>query len=191
MRKRTVVALTAVALAVAGRPADAQRQTIEIRGQVPTPQIVTVRPREVAEFPAQVLVPAFYDHQFWPMILPAYQIVQRREVLGGTTTDTMPAVEAIPVAGAPQLVPDMPARDSVAAPAVAPRTDVPAATTNEEIELLRRDLEARRARIDSIEAARKRQLDLLEQQIRERQREQRQRIDTTAKPPGTPPAPLR
>jgi hypothetical protein len=191
MRKTTAVAITAVALAAAGRPADAQRQTIEIRGQVPTPQIVTVRPREVPAFPAQVLVPAFYNHQFWPMILPAYQIVQRREVLGGTTTDTLPAVEAIPVAGAPRLVPEMPARDSVAAPVGAPRTDVPAATTNEEIELLRRDLEARRARIDSIEGARKRQLDLLEQQIRERQREQRQRIDTTAKPPGTPPAPLR
>jgi hypothetical protein len=182
--------MTAVALLAAGRPADAQRQTIEIRGQVPTPQIVTVRPREVAEFPAQVLVPAFYDHQFWPMILPAYQIVQRREVLGGTTTDTMPAVAPIPVAGTPQLVPALPSRDSAVVP-TAPRTDVPAATRNEEIELLRRDLEARRARVDSIEAARKRQLDLLEQQIRERQREQRQRIDTTAKPPGTPPAPLR
>lgn len=191
MKKMTVVAVTAVALAAGGRPADAQRQTIEIRGQVPTPQIVTVRPREVAEFPPQVLVPAFYDHQFWPMILTAYQIVQRREVLGGTTTDTMPAIDPIPVAGAPQLVPDMPARDSVGIPRAAPRTDVPAATRNEEIELLRRDLEARRARVDSIEDARKRQLDLLEQQIRERQREQRQRIDTTAKPPGTPPAPLR
>ena len=191
MKTMTVVTMTAVALLAAGRPADAQRQTIEIRGQVPTPQIVTVRPREVAEFPAQVLVPAFYDHQFWPMILPAYQIVQRRDVLGGTATDTMPAVDPIPVAGAPQLVPDLPARDSVAAPVAAPRTDVPAATRNEEIELLRRDLEARRARVDSIESARKRQLDLLEQQIRERQREQRQRIDTTANPPGTPRAPLR
>lgn len=191
MRKTTLAAVTVVALAAAGRPADAQRQTIEIRGQVPTPQIVTVRPREVPEFPSQVLVPAFYNHQFWPMILPAYQIVQRREVLGGTATDTMPAVDAIPVAGAPQLVPEMPARDTAGAPVVAPRTDVPAATTNEEIELLRRDLESRRARIDSIESARKRQLDLLERQIRERQQEQRQRIDTTAKPPGTPPAPLR
>ncbi len=191
MKSMTVVAMTAVAVMAAGRPADAQRQTIEIRGQVPTPQIVTVRPREVAEFPVQVLVPAFYDHQFWPMILPAYQIVQRREVLGGTTTDTMPAVAPIPVAGTPQLVPEMPARDSAGVPRTAPRTDVPAATRNEEIELLRRDLEARRARVDSIETARKRQLDLLEQQIRERQREQRQRIDTTAKPPGTPPAPLR
>ncbi len=191
MRKTTLAAMMAVASAAAGRPADAQQQTIEIRGQVPTPQIVTVRPREVPEFPSQVLVPAFYDRQFWPMILPAYQIVQRREVLGGTTTDTMPAVEAIPVAGAPQLVPAMPPRGTAGAPVVAPRTNVPAATTNEEIELLRRDLESRRARIDSIEAARKRQLDLLEQQIRERQREQRQRIDTTAKPPGTPPAPLR
>ncbi|HUF30558.1 MAG TPA: hypothetical protein VMM77_07810 [Gemmatimonadaceae bacterium] len=192
MKKRTVVAMMVLsAAAAAARPAHAQRQTIEIRGQVPTPQIVTVRPREVAEFPAQVLVPAFYDHQFWPMILPAYQIVQRREVFGSAATDSMLAVDPIPVAVAPQMVPDLPARDTAVAPAGAPRTDVPAATRDEEIELLRRDLEARRARVDSIESARKRQLDLLEQQIRERQREQRQRIDTTAKPPGTSPAPLR
>jgi hypothetical protein len=68
---------------------------------------------------------------------------------------------------------------------------VPAATTNEEIEALRRELELRRARIDSIDAARKRELDALERAIRERQREQRERVDSTAKPPGTPPAPLR
>lgn len=185
-----------VAIAATGRPVDAQRETIEIRGQVPTPQIVTVRPRSVPEFSTQVLVPAFYNHQFWPVILPAYQIVQRSEVYGVMATDSMPegAGRPVPVAGAPDLMPD----DTVArrpvvdtTPANVARPQVPAATTNEEIEALRRELELRRARIDSIEAARKRELDALERAIRERQRQQRERVDSTAKPPGTPPAPLR
>lgn len=184
-----------IVIAAIVQPAEAQRQTIEIRGQVPTPQIVTVRPREVPEFSTEVLVPAFYNHQFWPVILPAYQIVQRSEVYGVMATDSMPAGagDPVPVAGAPDLMPGEPvARRPVADTAqanVAPQ--VPAATTNEEIEALRRELELRRARIDSIDAARKRELDALERAIRERQRQQRERVDSTAKPPGTPPAPLR
>ena len=185
-----------VVMAALVRPADAQRQTIEIRGQVPTPQIVTVRPREVPDFSSQVLVPAFYNHQFWPVILPAYQIVHRSEVFGVMATDSMPkgVGDPVPVAGAPDLMPDAPAaRPTVSdtAQANVTRPRVPAATTNEEIEALRRELELRRARIDSIDAARKRELDALERAIRERQREQRERVDSTAKPPGTPPAPLR
>ena len=185
-----------VVIAAIVQPAEAQRQTIEIRGQVPTPQIVTVRPREVPDFSTQVLVPAFYNHQFWPVILPAYQIVQRSEVYGVMATDSMPvgAGDPVPVAGAPDLMPGEPVarRPSVADTGRANvRPQVPAATTNEEIEALRRELELRRARIDSIDAARKRELDALERAIRERQRQQRERVDSTAKPPGTPPAPLR
>jgi hypothetical protein len=197
MRAINVGAGLLVVIGALVRPADAQRQTIEIRGQVPTPQIVTVRPREVPEFSTQVLVPAFYNHQFWPVILPAYQIVQRSEVYGVMATDSMPvgAGEPIPVAGAPNLMPDEPAArrpgGADTAQANVARPQVPAATTNEEIEALRRELELRRARIDSIDAARKRELDALERAIRERQRQQRERVDSTAKPPGTPPAPLR
>jgi hypothetical protein len=188
--------LAAGALALAGfavaHPAAAQRQTIEIRGQVPTPQIVTVRPREVPEFTTQVLVPAFYDHQFWPVILPAYQIVSRNEVRGVMPTDSMPSVTggAVPATGAavtPQTPPA--ARPPGGVVDTAARPAVPPATQNEEIEALRRELEARRARIDSIDAARKRQLDSLEQAIRERQRQVRP--DTTVRPPGTSPAPSR
>lgn len=196
MRAATVGAgLVVLAGVFLARPAEAQRQTIEIRGQVPTPQIVTVRPREVPEFSAQVLVPAFYDHQFWPVILPAYQIVTRNEVRGVMPSDSMPsvtggAVSGTPAAGTPGAVPQgvrpSGAVDTAAAPA---RQAVPPATQNEEFEALRRELEARRARLDSIDAARKRQLDSLEQAIRERQR--RARPDSTVQPPGTAPAPSR
>jgi hypothetical protein len=202
MRVITVSAGVALLGATFALPAAAQRQTIEIRGQVPTPQIVTVRPREVPEFSTQVLVPAFYDHQFWPVILPAYQIVNRSDVYGVMATDSMPPVAGTPVAAAPAVVPAAPpvsaaaaARDSAAAidtaaaPATVVRPAVPPATESEEIQALRRELEARRVRLDSIEAIRKRQLDSLERAVRERQREQRARVDSTVRPPGTPPAP--
>lgn len=102
--------------------AEAQRSgtpgTIEIRGQVPTPQVVTVRPREIPRYSRQVLVPAFYDRTFRPSALPAYQLVSLKQVLGAA------------LAGAN-------------APPSAPALEL-------EIEALRRDLEYRRARLDSI-----------------------------------------
>src|SRR5690348_7270054 len=52
-----------------------RQETIEIRGQVPTPQVVTVRPREAPAYSRRVLVPAFFDHDFWPSILPPLEIV--------------------------------------------------------------------------------------------------------------------
>jgi hypothetical protein len=52
-----------------------RQETIEIRGQVPTPQVVTVRPREAPAYSRRVLVPAFFDRDFWPSILPPLQIV--------------------------------------------------------------------------------------------------------------------
>ena len=65
----------------AKRPARRQA-AIEIRGQVPTPQVVTVRPREVPQYSRQVLVPNFYDHDFWQSLLPAYQFVPQRMITG-------------------------------------------------------------------------------------------------------------
>jgi hypothetical protein len=56
-------------------PAVAAAQTVEIRGQVPTPQVVTVRPRAVPDYSRGVLVPAFYDQHFWPSILAPYRVV--------------------------------------------------------------------------------------------------------------------
>jgi len=52
-----------------------RQETIEIRGQVPTPQVVTVRPREAPAFNRRVLVPAFLDRDFWPSILPPLHVV--------------------------------------------------------------------------------------------------------------------
>ena len=95
------LALAAVALLVAGaRDAGAQQgtrrpvrrqQPIEIRGQVPTPQVVTVRPREVPQYNRRFLVPNFYDHDFWPAILPGYQLVSRRLITGNVRLDSLTA----------------------------------------------------------------------------------------------------
>ena len=73
------------------RPVRRRQAAIEIRGQVPTPQVVTVRPREVPAYSRQVLVPNFYDHDFWPAILPGYELVPRRMLTGVVTGDTLGA----------------------------------------------------------------------------------------------------
>jgi hypothetical protein len=70
------------------QPVKRRQQPIEIRGQVPTPQVVTVRPREVPTYSRQVLYPRFYDHDFWPSILPAYQLVTKRQVTGMVPVDS-------------------------------------------------------------------------------------------------------
>ena len=74
-------------------PAPAQRtqpprrgETIEIRGQVPTPQVVTVRPREAPAYSRRVLVPAYFDHNFWPSILPPLQIISPTSTYRSDTT---------------------------------------------------------------------------------------------------------
>ena len=72
----------------AKRPARRQA-AIEIRGVVPTPQVVTVRPREVPQYSRVVLVPNYYDHDFWQSLLPAYQFVAQRMITGsGVPRDT-------------------------------------------------------------------------------------------------------
>jgi len=73
------------------QPVKRRQQPIEIRGQVPTPQVVTVRPREVPTYSRQVLYPRFYDHDFWPSILPAYTLVAKRQVTGMVPIDSVTA----------------------------------------------------------------------------------------------------
>jgi len=86
LRWGTITALLVVAIAADSTVASAQRRqprrqaTIEIRGTVPTPQVVTVRPREVPAYSRQVLVPRFYDHDFWPEIQEGYAILSNRMV---------------------------------------------------------------------------------------------------------------
>jgi hypothetical protein len=60
--------------------------TIEIRGQVPTPQVVTVRPRETPAYSRRVLVPGFFDHDFWPSILPPLDFVSANPRTRSDTT---------------------------------------------------------------------------------------------------------
>ena len=108
MRRITHMVMTAAIVAV---PASLEAQTprrqapIEIRGQVPTPQVVTVRPREVPAYSRQVLVPNFYDHDFWPSILPGYQIVQPRMVTGRMPGDTATAPGTGTTPGMPPAAP--------------------------------------------------------------------------------------
>lgn len=119
-----------VALAVAPSVVDAQRpsrrqETIEIRGQVPTPQVVTVRPREVPNYDRRILVPNFFDRDFWPSILPPYQLVPSigTEALG--PVDCAPdTVRALTPTAAPGDTATTPSRTPTgsAAPAAAPST---------------------------------------------------------------------
>jgi len=60
--------------------------TIEIRGQVPTPQVVTVRPRETPAYSRRVIVPGFFDHDFWQSILPPLDIVSAKSATRSDTT---------------------------------------------------------------------------------------------------------
>src|SRR5688500_20405737 len=63
-------------------------RTIEIRGQVPTPQVVTVRPREAPQFDRNVLVPDFYNPNFLGLATVGYQLVPRSTITG-SQTDTV------------------------------------------------------------------------------------------------------
>ena len=85
MRTRTLVATLVVAVLVPSLAEGQERrrqEPITIRGTVPTPQVVTVRPREVPTYQRNVLVPSFYDRDFWAVILPAYLVVPERMVSG-------------------------------------------------------------------------------------------------------------
>jgi hypothetical protein len=71
-------------------------QAIEIRGQVPTPQVVTVRPRQIPIFSREVLTPAFFDRHFWESLTAPYEIVPDLATAAGTTpvSWTAPALPA-------------------------------------------------------------------------------------------------
>lgn len=119
-----VGALMLPAALSAQQPAKKRQAPIEIRGQVPTPQVVTVRPREVPAYDRRVLVPAFYDHDFWPSILPGYAIVRKDGTLGGSafSIDTSGTGVSGGAAGAVPMVVAL-NRDLI----VPPKPDVPVA----------------------------------------------------------------
>jgi hypothetical protein len=102
----------------AKRPARRQA-AIEIRGVVPTPQVVTVRPREVPQYSRVVLVPNYYDHDFWQSLLPAYQFVPQRMITGsGVPRDTT----RVPAAGTSTPAVKPAAADTSKTPGTAPAT---------------------------------------------------------------------
>ena len=65
-------------------------QPIEIRGQVPTPQVVTVRPRETPVFSREVLTPSYFDAHFWQALLTPYELAPNLSS-GVTPTSIVPA----------------------------------------------------------------------------------------------------
>ena len=176
----------ATALALAAPLAGAQRRqrAIEIRGQVPTPQVVTVRPRGAPEFDRQVLVPNFYNRSFWPGILPGYALVSQRDLTGRAQVDSAPPQQvSAPAVGAavlttpPQLLQPVAPRQQVAPP-------VQASTRASEIAALKRELELRRALADSLDAIRRARLDSTEARLK-RELERPIAPDTARRPPGT------
>ena len=157
MNRIMVTTLATLALAAASAQAqDPERRTgnrtIEIRGQVPTPQVVTVRPREAPQFDRNVLVPDFYNRDFLGLATVGYQLVPRSTITGGQA-DTLLIVErqapppAVGVISTPQPPPQQPV---VAAQPAAPTDTSAEAARQAEIAAIRAELAARRARLDSI-----------------------------------------
>lgn len=143
-------------LLVAASRAEAQQKApppkkgraIEIRGQVPTPQVVTVRPREVPTYDRQLLSPAFYTGTGSTASAGAVQLVPESQIRGTTALDTLPAglaQEGVPTIAPLELHPDSTRnrRDT----AVAAR----AGASTAEIETMRHELALRRARLDSLQ----------------------------------------
>lgn len=91
-------AMAAPRMALAQQTGKKAATTVEIRGEVPTPQVVTVRPRQVPAYTRGILVPAFYDRHFWGAILEPYRIVpplpsdtsHRPPMATGDTTNALP-----------------------------------------------------------------------------------------------------
>lgn len=146
----TAIALTASLSEAQQPPRRPGSRTIEIRGQVPTPQVVTVRPREAPQFDRNVLVPDFYNRDFLGLATVGYQLVPRSTITG-SPTDTVLAERrvtppAVGVISTPTPLPDQP----VAAAPAAPADTSAAAARRAEIEAIRKELAVRRARLDSI-----------------------------------------
>lgn len=130
-------------------PPPRKGQAIEIRGQVPTPQVVTVRPREVPRYDRQLLSPAFYTGTGSAASAEAVQLVPVSQITGSASLDTVPAGLAheggVPTVAPLQLHPDS-MRNRRDTTAVAR-----AGASTAEIEAMRHELALRRARLDSLQ----------------------------------------
>jgi hypothetical protein len=148
--------LVSGALLVAASRAEAQQkgpppkkgQAIEIRGQVPTPQVVTVRPREVPAYDRQLLTPAFYSGAGGTASNGAVQLVPESQIRGTAALDTIPAGIAHE-GGVPTVAPLTLRPDSMRNRRDTAATRAGASTA--EIEAMRHELALRRARLDSLQ----------------------------------------
>lgn len=136
-------------------PPPKRGQAIEIRGQVPTPQVVTVRPREVPAYDRQILSPAFYNGTGTMASAGGVQLVPESQVRGTTALDTLPVGIAreggAPAPAAAGLAPLQVKADSTRNAQVAAVARAGASAA--EIESMRRELAVRRARLDSLRRA--------------------------------------
>ena len=129
-------------------PPPKKGQAIEIRGQVPTPQVVTVRPREVPTYDRQLLAPAFYNGTGSTASQDVVQLVPESQVRGTTALDTIPAGMAHE-GGVPTVGPLAVHRDSTRNVRDTAATRAGASTA--EIEAMRHELAVRKARLDSLQ----------------------------------------
>lgn len=177
-------------------PAPRQGEVIEIRGQVPTPQVVTVRPRLLPSFQPDARVSRTYDLSGQaPRMSPS-------PVLGVLLGE--PPLDEAPDIVAPGPPPAIVRGDSVAAddtaaaagppgdPAARPLTAADSAALDRarEIAEIRRELEIRRARLDSL-AEEVRRLGQPEQDRQRREPSPRPDNTPSTPAPGTAPVPER
>lgn len=129
------------AAARAQRGTEKAGQTIVIRAQVPTPQVITVRPRQVPEYSREVLGSEQRQQSFWGSLLPAYQLVTRRQIDGRDPLDS--AVAAL----AGEVPPGTPGAAGGAG------MGIDSSARAAEIDAVRQEIALRRARLDSLERA--------------------------------------
>lgn len=129
-------------------PPPKKGQAIEIRGQVPTPQVVTVRPREVPAYDRHLLSPAFYNGVGSASSPGGVQLVPESQIRGTTALDTIPAALASE-GGVPTVGPLAVHADSMRNRRDTAATRAGASTA--EIEAMRHELAVRRARLDSLQ----------------------------------------
>jgi hypothetical protein len=137
--ERVRVACVGVMLALAARSLGAQQpsnapsgvgrpkavQPIEIRGQVPTPQVVTVRPRQIPIFSHEVLTPAYFDQHFWESLAAPYEIVPDRSPAGGAPPAAWSA-HPLPADSGHRPPPADPSGPTIGSGATAPLNSEPA-----------------------------------------------------------------
>jgi hypothetical protein len=146
----TLIAVGALTLAPARSAAQQRRpaaapQTIVIHGQVPTPQVVTVRPRQVPAYDRKALGAAAEGRSFWTSIRPGYALVPHRQITGQPPHDA--TLAAAPPAPPPSAPPAGPATPRTAGDSMS------AAARTAAIDSMRNELATRRARLDSLERA--------------------------------------